>query len=153
MSLRLRARVEDTPQSANLANFLERGPGDGSTKGERIQGGSPQRLRDARDRLPASSAWWRGLPPRNRPNCHVLPPALPAAAYLGIPTRPEFVRLHVRGILRAIPAEAEGPLRSVEQKNLAPPSEGRQRRRPVAECRKDTLPEVETNSSLAVKGR
>src|SRR5271169_318588 len=107
-------------------------------------------LPKARDWLSASLSGSRGSPPANRPNCHAFSPTLPATAYLGIPAGPELVRPLVRGVLAAIQAEAAEPLGPIAQKNFVAPRDGGHRR-PIAERGKYSLPEVETNSSLAAE--
>jgi hypothetical protein len=64
----------------------------------------------------------RYSPAAKSPYFHVLPPAEPAAAYLGIPAGAELIKALMRGILPAISAEAAEPLGWVTQKNFAAPS-------------------------------
>ena len=64
---------------------------------------------------PAKVACSVSSPPGERPHPHAFSPAIPAAAYLGIPTDAKLIKAVMRGILAAIPAEAAESLRSVAQ--------------------------------------
>jgi hypothetical protein len=87
------------------------------------------------------------LPPGKRPNSHALPPALPAAAYLGIPAGAELIKALMRRILPAISAKAAEPLGSVVRKNLAAAGEVRHGR-PIPERCEQTLPAVERRPAV-----
>jgi hypothetical protein len=64
--------------------------------------------------LPASYAPFSS-PPGERPHPHAFSPAIPAAAYLGIPADAKLIKAVMRGIIAAIPAEAAESLGSVAQ--------------------------------------
>src|SRR6516164_7824841 len=68
---------------------------------------------------------WCYSPPRKRPNHHALPCALPATAYLGIPTGAEFIKSLMHGILLAVRAKAAESFAFVVQQNFAAPGEVR----------------------------
>ena len=61
----------------------------------------------------------RYSPAAKSPYFHVLPPAEPAATYLGIPAGAELIKALMRGILAAISAEAAEPLGWIVQNNFA----------------------------------
>ena len=67
----------------------------------------------------------RYSPAAKSPYFHVLPPAEPAAAYLGIPAGAELIKALMRGILPAIWAKAAEPFGPVAQMNCAAPGEVR----------------------------
>src|SRR5262249_43344219 len=78
-----------------------------------------------------------------RPNPRALPPAVPTARYLGIPTDAEFVIAVMKGVVMAIMTEAIEPLGPVAHKHFTTPSKVR---RPISQRRKDALPRSKTNS-------
>src|SRR6202023_1118106 len=86
-------------------------------------------------------------PAGKTPYFHVLPPAEPAATYLGIPAGTELIKALMRGILPAIGAAAAEPLGSIAQKNFTTPTAVRHGR-PISERRKLPLPMAETTPAV-----
>jgi len=78
------------------------------------------------------------------PHPYAFSPAIPAAAYLGIPTDAKLIKAVMRGILAAISAEPAESLGSVAQWNFAAPCEV-QECRPISNRRKHPSPAIETD--------
>ena len=78
------------------------------------------------------------------PHPYAFSPAIPAAAYLGIPTDAKLIKAVMRGILAAISAEPAESLGSVAQWNFAAPCEV-QECRPISNRRKHPSLAIETD--------
>jgi len=104
--------------------------------------------RDLHITEPDDARGWRHSPTGERPYPHALPPTASAPAYLSVPTGAELIKLLMRGLLFAVPAEEAEPLGSISRMGLAVASEVHNRR-PVPVRRDHTLPPARTVSAVA----